>query len=248
MVFCGKPSKGCGECRSRKIRCDQARPTCSQCIKGNRVCPGYRDELSLMFRDESQQVVRKAKAGNAGRRARKAPKSTRMLSPSGSSPQGTTTSSSLASDISDFNDLSDLYPSPPAAQQVTGPISPKIAPPPSYQFTEDEAVCFFLRFNAWPGACWIMEFSPDFFVIPEVTLSQQAMKASLVAVGTAMLSRIRQDGPLKIAAEKEYGNALNLMYTAVMDEEEAKSNPTLGAVLLLAIFEVNHTRLLPLTH
>lgn len=85
-------------------------------------------------------------------------------------------------------------------------------------------------------------------MIPEVTLSQQAMKASLVAVGTAMLSRIRQDGPLKIAAEKEYGNALNLMYTAVMDEEEAKSNPTLGAVLLLAIFEVNHTRLLPLTH
>ncbi|KAB8274354.1 hypothetical protein BDV30DRAFT_209297 [Aspergillus minisclerotigenes] len=242
MVFCGKPSKGCGECRSRKIRCDQARPTCSQCIKGNRVCPGYRDELSLMFRDESQQVVRKAKAGNAGRRAKKAPKSTRMLSPSGSSPQGTTTSSSLASDISDFNDLSDLYPSPPAAQQVTGPISPKIATPPSYQFTEDEAVCFFLRFNAWPGACWIMEFSPDFFVIPEVTLSQQAMKASLVAVGTAMLSRIRQDGPLKIAAEKEYGNALNLMYTAVMDEEEAKSNPTLGAVLLLAIFEVVTSR------
>ncbi|KAL4970357.1 Zn(II)2Cys6 transcription factor [Aspergillus stella-maris] len=71
MVFCGKPSKGCGECRSRKIRCDQGLPSCSQCAKGNRPCPGYRDELSLMFRDESQQVVRKAKTGSSGRRSTK---------------------------------------------------------------------------------------------------------------------------------------------------------------------------------
>ncbi|KAL4748115.1 hypothetical protein BDW72DRAFT_181164 [Aspergillus terricola var. indicus] len=71
MVFCGKPSKGCGECRSRKIRCDQGRPSCAQCAKGNRACPGYRDELSLMFRDESQQVVRKARGGTSGRRTKK---------------------------------------------------------------------------------------------------------------------------------------------------------------------------------
>ncbi|KAE8377829.1 hypothetical protein BDV26DRAFT_203420 [Aspergillus bertholletiae] len=249
MVFCGKPSKGCGACRLRKVRCDQVRPSCSQCRKGGRECPGYRDELSLMFRDESEQVVQRAKASTtttatATRRRTKRPpkKSTRKLSPRGSSPPVTTTSLSLASDISDFNDLSDLYPSPPATQQVVGPLSPKLTPPPSYQFTENEAVSFFLRFNAWPGVCWIMEFSPDFYMMPEVTLSQQAMKASLVAVGTAMLSRIRQDVPLKIAAEKEYGNALNLMYTAVMDEEEAKSNSTLGAVLLLAIFEVITSR------
>ncbi|KAF7595341.1 hypothetical protein BBP40_006590 [Aspergillus hancockii] len=241
MVFCGKPSKGCGECRSRKIRCDQARPTCSQCVKGNRMCPGYRDELSLMFRDESQQVVRKAKAGTTGRRSKKPSKSTRMVSPSGSSPQGTG-SSSLGSDISDFNDLSDLQQVPRAPQQPAEPPSLKLTPHPSYQFTKDEAVCFFLRFNAWPGAYWVMEFSPEFFVMPVETLSQKAMKASLIAVGTAMLSRIRQDAPLKVIAEKEYGNALNLMYTAVMDEEEAGSNPTLAAVLLLAIFEVVTSR------
>ncbi|KAE8149423.1 hypothetical protein BDV25DRAFT_156336 [Aspergillus avenaceus] len=235
MVFCGKPSKGCGECRSRKIRCDQARPTCSQCVKGHRACPGYRDELSLMFRDESQQVVRKAKAGTTQRRSKKAPKSTRIVSPTGSSPQGTGPSS-RGSEISDFNDL------PISPQPTQQSESPKLIPHPSYQFTKDEAVCFFLRFNAWPGAYWVMDFSPDFFAMPEGTLSQKAMKASLVAVGTAMLSRIRQNIPLKITAEKEYGHALNLMYTAVMDEEEAKSNPTLAAVLLLAIFEVVTSR------
>ncbi|KAN0079557.1 hypothetical protein V8E54_004771 [Elaphomyces granulatus] len=68
MVYCGKPSKGCGECRARKIKCDQDRPTCSQCRRANRSCPGYRDQLSLMFRDESQAVVQKARAAASGRR------------------------------------------------------------------------------------------------------------------------------------------------------------------------------------
>ncbi|KAJ6160495.1 hypothetical protein N7470_003891 [Penicillium chermesinum] len=62
MVYCGKPSKGCGQCRSRKIRCDQVRPACSQCIRAKRECPGYRDQLALMFRDESSSVMKKAKA------------------------------------------------------------------------------------------------------------------------------------------------------------------------------------------
>ncbi|KAE8350133.1 hypothetical protein BDV28DRAFT_163188 [Aspergillus coremiiformis] len=240
MVFCGKPSKGCGECRARKIRCDQTRPTCSQCIKGNRVCPGYRDELSLMFRDESQQVVRKAKAGMTGRRSQKPPKikSTRIVSSKGSNPQETTASLFQRSGRIDFNSLYDLGPS----SQATAPLSPKLPPHPSYQFTNNEAVCFFLRFNAWPGAYWVVDFSPEHFSMPKVTLSQQAMKASLIAAGTAMLSRIRQNIPLQIRAEKEYGTALNLMYTAVMDEEEAKSNATLAAVLLLAIFEVITSR------
>ncbi|KAJ5742463.1 transcriptional regulator family: Fungal Specific TF [Penicillium nucicola] len=60
MVYDGKPSKGCGNCRSRKIRCDQARPACWECIRTNRECSGYRDELALMFRDQNESVIRKA--------------------------------------------------------------------------------------------------------------------------------------------------------------------------------------------
>lgn len=50
------------------MQCDQDTPTCSQCRRANRSCPGYRDQLSLMFRDESQAVVRKARAAASGRR------------------------------------------------------------------------------------------------------------------------------------------------------------------------------------
>lgn len=43
------------------FQCDQIDPACSQCLRAGKACPGYRDQLSLLFRDESEKVVRKAK-------------------------------------------------------------------------------------------------------------------------------------------------------------------------------------------
>jgi hypothetical protein len=60
MVYCGKPSKGCSSCRERKIRCDQKEPGCGQCDKRDQKCPGYRNLVDLMFRDESTHVIKKA--------------------------------------------------------------------------------------------------------------------------------------------------------------------------------------------
>ena len=89
MGYHGKPSKGCDKCRSRKIRvrnsrpppqlslkikqCDQGKPACRRCIQAQCGCPGYRDQLTLQFRDESQEVIRKATASSqAPKRKREA--------------------------------------------------------------------------------------------------------------------------------------------------------------------------------
>ncbi|KAH2754531.1 hypothetical protein KXV94_000945 [Aspergillus fumigatus] len=241
MVFCGKPSKGCGQCRSRKIRCDQERPACSQCLKGNRVCPGYRDELSLMFRDESQQVVRKARNSAAARKsktqARKAAR--RTLSPSESSPESTpgatTVSVGRSSDVIDFG-----HESPVQTELIERQPLTRIQP--SYQTTQDEAVCYFLRYNRWPGFHWMLDLSPEFLASSGFSVSHDAMKASVGAVGTAMLGRVRQDMSMIIAAGAEYGFALQMLAFAVSDPAEVKANSTLGAVLMLAIFEVVTSR------
>ncbi|KAG5983081.1 hypothetical protein E4U55_000837 [Claviceps digitariae] len=66
MVYCGKPSKGCSNCRERKIRCDQKVPNCGQCEKRGQTCPGYRNLVDLMFRDESHHVIKKATSTTAG--------------------------------------------------------------------------------------------------------------------------------------------------------------------------------------
>ncbi|KAI9932179.1 hypothetical protein MW887_009689 [Aspergillus wentii] len=48
----------------------------------------------------------------------------------------------------------------------------------------------------------------------------------------------RTSPSLELVAEKEYGSALEHMAAAVSNDVEAKSNPTLASVLLLAIFEL----------
>ncbi|PWY90053.1 C6 finger domain protein [Aspergillus heteromorphus CBS 117.55] len=241
MVFCGKPSKGCGECRSRKIRCDQALPACSQCTKGNRDCPGYRDQLALMFRDESQQVIRKARTGPATRKAKTSRKPgpgsrTASQSPGNSDTTTVTTTTSPDSAWStvsgsfDLPDLADLDPEF-LEQQMR---EQSLALQPSYQPNTDEAVCFFLGQNAWIGSFWSTVDGRQMLATP----SHRAMMASLTCVGTAMLSRFRKSTRMKHAAEKEYGQALQLVTSAVRNEQQAKENATLAAVLTLAIFEV----------
>ncbi|PYI04189.1 C6 finger domain protein [Aspergillus sclerotiicarbonarius CBS 121057] len=256
MVFCGKPSKGCGECRSRKIRCDQARPTCSQCAKGNRACSGYRDQLSLMFRDESQQVIRKARTGATARKAKPSRKKSpengispgdRGTAASSSAPVSSTTSDlvefdelvslsllNLESDLARFDDL--VYWTPQYLEQHIYRNS--LVMQPSYKPTKDDAICFFLRQNSWIGSFWSSLDATPGYVLKTSTPSHRAMMASLASVGTAMLSRVRKSAPLKIAAEKEYGHALQLLASAVSDKQQAKDNSTLAAVLMLAIFEV----------
>ncbi|PUU75460.1 hypothetical protein B9Z19DRAFT_926392, partial [Tuber borchii] len=49
MVGVPGRSKGCNTCRKRKIRCDQKRPECGNCIKSNRACAGY--HRAVVFRN-----------------------------------------------------------------------------------------------------------------------------------------------------------------------------------------------------
>ncbi|PSR90401.1 hypothetical protein BD289DRAFT_217123 [Coniella lustricola] len=62
MVYCGKASLGCLSCRKRRIKCDRRQPECTQCVRLSKSCPGYRDQLSLMFRDETVKVEKRVRA------------------------------------------------------------------------------------------------------------------------------------------------------------------------------------------
>ncbi|CAJ0552329.1 Ff.00g063080.m01.CDS01 [Fusarium sp. VM40] len=58
----GLPSPGCSRCRSKKIRCDEAKPICGQCAKIRSVDCKYRDEFERTWRWQTELVVKKAKA------------------------------------------------------------------------------------------------------------------------------------------------------------------------------------------
>lgn len=78
-----KPGNVCGVCplfarsisqdtANRASQCDQATP-CGQCVKGGRICPGYRNAVDLLFHDESAKVESKSK--------KRLPKSTTTSNP-----------------------------------------------------------------------------------------------------------------------------------------------------------------------
>ncbi|KAH8909304.1 hypothetical protein BR93DRAFT_875887 [Coniochaeta sp. PMI_546] len=52
-------SKGCSLCLTRSVKCDEARPSCSQCRIGRRTCPGY--ARGMKFVDEGPRLQRSAK-------------------------------------------------------------------------------------------------------------------------------------------------------------------------------------------
>ncbi|KAF5539794.1 C6 zinc finger domain-containing protein [Fusarium napiforme] len=49
-------SKGCRLCLQRSVKCDEERPSCAQCRRGGRACPGYVREMK--FVDQGPKVRR----------------------------------------------------------------------------------------------------------------------------------------------------------------------------------------------
>ncbi|TAQ89379.1 hypothetical protein B7494_g2269 [Chlorociboria aeruginascens] len=55
-----RASRGCLRCRERRVKCDEARPSCKRCVRREELCVGYRDESTLLFRDETEKAARRA--------------------------------------------------------------------------------------------------------------------------------------------------------------------------------------------
>ncbi|KAK4236934.1 hypothetical protein C8A03DRAFT_35133 [Achaetomium macrosporum] len=155
MVYCGKPSKGCQMCRTRRIKCDETKPTCNQCAKARRQCPGYKDEFDLVLRNENLAAKRRALKITTSRRSnakRKKSKSSPSLSASSSSsssssgsltatpasPGGATTTSTTSTSSS--KTLSTQQRGHHQQQQAT----PFLAPTPIHILPEDLAPCHFV--------------------------------------------------------------------------------------------------------
>lgn len=68
------------------LQCDQREPGCGQCEKRQQQCPGYRNLVDLMFRDESSHVIKKANAKARRRTASSSSKPTASPSRKGSTP------------------------------------------------------------------------------------------------------------------------------------------------------------------
>lgn len=49
-----KTRTGCLTCKNRRVKCDETKPQCLRCVKGNFRCEGYADPKAWLFRPDSE--------------------------------------------------------------------------------------------------------------------------------------------------------------------------------------------------
>lgn len=212
----------------RLRKCDETKPTCNQCAKARRTCPGYKDEFDLVFRNETKATERRAlKAGG-----RKRSVDSKSESSSAASSPSTTCSIDLLSPMA-----REFIRSPSADGSSSGSIPQLLSIP-----TEQLANChFFSNFILVPRQGCTRGFMDYLLPLMRSELSNGHLQHAFNACSLAHLgNRVKsnsEDIPNKALAE--YTKALSATHMALQDPELSKTDATLAAVLLLGLYEVS---------
>ncbi|PTB34956.1 hypothetical protein M441DRAFT_32368 [Trichoderma asperellum CBS 433.97] len=213
MVYRGKPSAACERCRHRRLKCDYRTPSCTQCIRADVSCPGYRNLLELKFKDQSKEVVRNYRLPASKKR----PASTSTVEPQTSIPTG------IPRDSDDFGAL--------CCEKTALSI-----PRANLVYPEQEIARSYLYANYIIGGprCGHMS-----YLLPLIERSRNsAVNAAVSAVALAALANIRLSPKTMLKAQQEYTTALSKTNLALKDPSMCKTDGILAAVVMLGMFEV----------
>lgn len=203
---------------SDDLQCDRKTPSCGQCIRAGRPCAGYRSELDLMFRNESDAVAGKAKAREKSKTKVKPPTPRNDVSP--------------AVELSDVVDLRWENPTPSMLQNDESRDQSMLLYSGLQPTLEERSVSYF-------SACapaWLRH--PDLLDdVCRQNMVEEHLVASMNAVGLATLSNAVHAPELMVRARKGYVHALQLTNKALRSPVEAKKDSTLFSVMILGIFE-----------
>lgn len=247
MVNTGKPSGGCKLCRARRIKCDETKPFCLKCQKSKRQCPGYRDPFDGKIRDETQSTIRKFKRTRIVIEKEQVLEDQALLEQMkddegegikanaaewkcgyfegrrGSDSGNSSTSITSTTSSNSWETIHEDY----FASLVT-PV-------------EQQATCYLLSdyvlVSEMPGG------RRGYYKFAYKILTKgdpsRCLLSAFKAVSFVALASRPNSHHLMIEAESHYSKALREVNKAIQDPAQVKSDQTLGAVLLLAFYEVS---------
>lgn len=191
-------------------KCDETKPTCNQCAKSRRQCPGYKDEFDLVFRNETQATKRRAKKANSKALALK---------------------NGRDANAADSSSASSLSPASSTGRTSLQP-GPRVA-------LEDQAACHFMsNFVLVPHQGSVRGFMEFLVPLMKVDCMPQHFRHAFDACALASLNnRVGTGNDLDKDALASYTKALATTFAALRDPDVAKQDATLASVLLLGLFE-----------
>lgn len=261
MVNTGKPSSGCKLCRARRIKCDEAKPACMKCLRSKRQCPGYRDPFEGKIRDETQSTIRKfkrtriviEKAQVLQEEALRIKNTNNGDGDDGDDENNKTDAESWGESSHDDEDGRDSSNSsrrrrrgsmtPPSASStssfdstINGDFLTSLVTP-----LEQQAACYLLAnyvlvSDSPGGRKGYYKFAYKIMTRPRPS---KCLLSAFKAVSFVALASRPGASYLAIEAESHYSKALREVNKAIQDPEQVKRDDTLGAVLLLAFYEVS---------
>ncbi|KAL5118488.1 hypothetical protein ACEQ8H_003664 [Pleosporales sp. CAS-2024a] len=261
MVYTGKPSRGCGTCKNRRIKCDERRPTCGNCKKSGRECPGYPDEFDLVFRDENKAMARKAKKSSASGPSRSSTAASSSRTSPHLSPVASFETTSTASSSQVMTNSEPLTPSYPSEDNQLVPFIQERISPLSSDHQAFDFESFLWNLNAVPATITMPPeyeavpfFFKNFIALPQqaestrgfleylVPLYNRARPASILHLATTAVALAtcgqypgRQD--LLRQAVSTYGRALKKLNDDLKDPVISKSDETVLAILMFSLYE-----------
>ena len=178
------------------------------------MCPGYRNQLDLMFRDQSKQVAHKVQ-GQKRKVARVSPERDKDIS----------------------YELSQALSHRPRTGIRDWLANVTVVPLPLQVPAEDQASCFFFSNYVEPANAHnsMYEYLPAMY---GSTHRDSALFFVITALGLAGLSNHKCAPQLMSEATLRYDAALHLVNEMLGDPVTAKADQTLVSILLLGLYEV----------
>ncbi|KAK1510934.1 hypothetical protein CTAM01_01507 [Colletotrichum tamarilloi] len=233
MVNTGKPSGGCKLCRARRIKCDEGKPFCMRCKKSRRQCPGYRDPFEANIRDETQATIKRFKKSRGEESSDEegkdiAPVCNKQCLKTVAGPKYKTFDYSNPGAFPYHNDDDSTE-------------EDEDIPASMFNSLDEQASCYFLSefiiVPFTPTARGYYRFLPRFLSGTNVSkcLSQAYKAVSLAALASR---RTVNASAALFHAQGHYLRAVRAVNKAIMDPGEVLNDQTLGAVLMLAFYEI----------
>jgi hypothetical protein len=241
-------SNGLSKCKSTRNtisdilnkQCDELKPSCGQCIKGKRVCPGYRDFSELVFRSQNEVVaskVRRREAQNQVKRAAESQHTSSSSSSEGDSPVND--DPTFESELFDFDSpLSDEFSL--VSSTSSSPMSSFPLISQNFLTTDLYTSSFNFFFHSFRDQALEQRLGEqDHFVFLFNRSSENnIIRRAIVSVGMAAIANQSQWPEVAAAARKEYTLALRQMNRDLGDPKRRRTEETLAAIPLLGAFEV----------